>query len=83
MGACRLTVSIPEEIAREFARRVPAKERSRYVARALEQSLHGAENSLVRACLLANGDADALAIEQEFDAITDPIAEPWNGSSAR
>ena len=80
MAARKLTVSIPEEIAREFARRVPAKERSKYVARALAQSLHVAENSLVRACLLTNEDADARAIEQEFDAITDPIAEPWNDS---
>jgi len=83
MAARKLTVSIPEEIAREFTRRVPAKERSRYVARALKQSLLGSEDALVKACLLMNEDADARSIEQEFDAITDPIAEPWNASSTR
>ena len=39
------------------------------------------EIALIRACLLTNDDADAQAIEQEFDAIADPIAEPWTDSS--
>jgi hypothetical protein len=32
---------------------------------------------LIAACEIANRDADVTAIEQEFDKLSDEIAEPW------
>lgn len=34
-------------------------------------------NELIRACDIVNQEPDIKAIEQEFDALTDEIAEPW------
>jgi hypothetical protein len=35
------------------------------------------EEELIRACEVANGDADVREIEREFDAIGDGLEEPW------
>lgn len=32
---------------------------------------------LIRACEIANEDADVARIEQDFDGIRDVMAEPW------
>ena len=76
MAVRKLTVSIPAELAEELRRRVPARDRSKYVTRALQESFRRSEDALVRACRLANEDPDARAIEEEFDALKDPIVEP-------
>ena len=83
MAVRKLTVSLPEDLAQELIRIVPARERSKYVAQALKDSLHRTEREIVRACRLAQQDADAQAIEREFDAIPDPIEEPWDVPAKR
>jgi hypothetical protein len=83
MAARKMTFSIPDSLARKFIRQVPPRERSRYLAGVLEQSLKRREQNLARACKLANQDPDAAAIEKEMDAIRDPIEEPWDESTAR
>jgi hypothetical protein len=83
MAVRKLTVSIPAELAEELRRRVPARDRSKYVTRALQESFRRSEDALVRACRLANEDPDARAIEEEFDTLKDQIVEPWDDSSAR
>ena len=39
--------------------------------------------ALIRSCLLANEDAEGKVIEEEFAALTDRIAEPWDDSWSR
>jgi hypothetical protein len=54
-------------------------------ARKITCSIPGAvakENALARTCEVANASEDIRAIEQEFDAISTVIAEPWTGAAA-
>ena len=67
----------------KFARRVPSRDRSRYLARLLEKSLREQDENLIRSCMAANEDPDAQEIEREFDQIRDRVEEPWNDSPAR
>ena len=69
MAARKMTFSIPKDLAGEFLRNVPARDRSRYVAAALAQSLKARDEELAHACDVANRDPDVRLIEQEFDAI--------------
>ena len=72
-----MTFTLPESLASSFTRCVPARHRSRYVADALERRLADAEQRLIRSCEAANSDAEVMTIEHEFDALSDPVAEPW------
>jgi metal-responsive CopG/Arc/MetJ family transcriptional regulator len=83
MAMRKMTFTLPEQIANQFVKRVPAQSRSRFVADALSQRLDSEEKHLIRACEAANQDLDVQAIEREMDALTDEIAEPWIDSSAR
>jgi hypothetical protein len=83
MAVRKMTFSIPENLAHSFVRRVPARERSKYVAAALAASLRRGESDLIRACRLANAEEDVSALEQELDQMQDPIDEPWNDTSSR
>lgn len=74
----KMTFTVPEDIANRFLRRVPARERSRYVAQALADKLSEREHQLIRACELANDDPDIRAIEEEFDALPSDITEQWS-----
>jgi hypothetical protein len=71
MASRKMTFTLPEELARRFVRRVPARERSRYLADALNEKLSASDRLLVKACRVANRDPEVRAIEKEFDAITD------------
>ena len=75
MVSRRMTFEVPEEIAVQFMQRVPARERSSYVAEALANKLRALDRQLVRACEAANRDPDVLAIEVDMDALTDEITE--------
>ena len=77
MAIRKMTFSLPENLARQFAKRVPPRERSRYLSRVLEKNLREEEETLVRSCLLANQDPDGKTIEEEFDQVPDPFEEPW------
>lgn len=76
-----MTFTIPEDLALQFVRRIPARERSRYLADALSEKLTARERVLIEACKTANSNPEVRAIEKEFDAITDEAAEPWTRPS--
>lgn len=78
-----MTFSLPEELATRLVKRVPARERSRFLAQVLEKSLRENDESLIRACLIANQDPDVKAIEEEWDEIRDVIEEPWSDAPPR
>ncbi|MGH7728024.1 MAG: hypothetical protein ACREM2_04425 [Vulcanimicrobiaceae bacterium] len=73
-----MTFALPEALAISFTRRIPARERSRYVSEALAERLAERERQLVRSCEIANADDDVREIEREFDALPDSIPEPWS-----
>lgn len=78
-----MTFTLPEELARQFVRRVPARERSRYLADALNEKLLVRERQLVEACRKANEDPEVRAIEEELDGITDQDSGAWSNSTTR
>jgi metal-responsive CopG/Arc/MetJ family transcriptional regulator len=75
----RITLSLPDDLARRFLAAVGNRQRSRLVARLLEEELGRRESDLERACRAANRDS-ALADEtEEWQQIDDPlpkVAEP-------
>lgn len=75
MATRKMTFTIPEDLALQFVRRVPARERSRYVADALDEKLTANDQLLIKACIAANSDPEVRAIEKEFDAIADGEAQ--------
>src|ERR1019366_2649838 len=83
MATRKMTFTLPEDLAGQFVRRVPARNRSRYLAEALAQKLAERDSQLVRACEIANHNPEVRAIEKEFDSISNEIAKPWTGASAR
>lgn len=60
----RITLSIPDAVAHRFQVVVPPRQRSRLVARLLEEVLSKHESSLATACRAANRDK---ALEREID----------------
>jgi hypothetical protein len=77
MATRKLTFSLPEPLAAQFLRRVPSRDRSRFVSEALAERLAQRDLDLIRACEAANQDLDVAEIEREFDGIVDAMAEPW------
>jgi hypothetical protein len=59
-----MTFTLPEELAEQFVRRVPARERSKYLANALNEKLSARDRHLVEACRIANNDPEVRAIEK-------------------
>ncbi len=78
-----MTFSIPEDLARRLVQRVPARDRSRFLASVLEKSLSNEDEILKRSCLLASQDPDARRIEEEWDRIQDGVEEPWRDAPPR
>ncbi len=78
-----MTFTLPESLAQHFASKVPARQRSRFLAEALRNKLSEREQEIIRACEIANRDPEVRAIEKEFDAISGEITEPWTGAPAR
>jgi len=85
MASRKMTFTIPQDLATQFLRRVPARDRSRYVTEAIAASLRAREEQMIQSCQVANHDPDVLAIEREWDALepTDRIEEPWDNASTR
>ena len=83
MASRKMTFSLPEDLASSFTRRVPARDRSRYVADALADKLAERERRLIQACEIANQDPQVREIELDFDALTDDMPEPWEDAQAR
>jgi hypothetical protein len=66
----RITLSIPDPIARKFQHAVPPRQRSRLVARLLEKELKRRQSALETACNAANRDnrlASEIELWQSFD----------------
>jgi hypothetical protein len=83
MATRKMTFTLPEDLAAKFVRRIPARERSRYLADALSERLSTRDRLLMEACRAANEDPEVHSIEKEFDAITDEGAETWTEPKAR
>jgi hypothetical protein len=83
MASRKMTFSLPDELATSFTRRVPARDRSRYVADAIAEKLAEREKRLLLACEVANQDPELREIEREFDALTDAMPQPWEDAPAR
>ena len=77
MAVRKLTFSVQEPLAAKFLRRVPSRDRSRFVSEALAARLEECDLQLIRACETANQDLEVTQIENEFDGIRDEMAEPW------
>ena len=82
MASQKVTFSLPEELVSQFVKRVPARQRSRYVAQALASKLNEREQRLARACEIANRSPAIRAVERDWDVLTDEIVEPWNDTTS-
>jgi hypothetical protein len=60
----RITLSIPDAVARRFRAAVPARQRSSLVTRLLQNELASRDDSLTSACRAANRDK---ALSREID----------------
>ena len=86
MASRKMTFTVPEDLARQFLKLVPARDRSRYVSEAIATRLREREARLIGACDIANRDLDVLAIERDWDTFADAsdrVQEPWNDAPAR
>ena len=83
MATRKMTFSLPSGLAVQFLKRVPARERSRYVADALAWKLQERDRLLARAAEAANRSRQVRNIEREFDGLEDQLAEPWDDTAAR
>ena len=80
MPSRKMTFTLPQDLAIEFLRRVPASGRSQYVAAAIAAKLREREEQFVRACVVANSSADTLDIETSWEGLADEVdrvQEPW------
>jgi hypothetical protein len=71
MASRKMTFTIPVDLAAQFLRRIPARDRSRYITEAIAAKLRERDEQMIRACEVANRSAEVLAIEQDWDAIVD------------
>lgn len=83
MAMRKMTFSLPEHLAAELVKRVPARNRSRYVAGALSRQLRERDRVLARAAAVANRSRAVRTLEKEMEALDDEWAEPWDDSSSR
>ena len=79
----KMTFTIPDDVAAPFLRVVPSARRSRFVADALRRSLKEREAALAAACDAVNADAKLNSLVDDWQAITDPVEEPWDDAAAR
>ena len=78
MASRKMTFTLPEDLAGQLLKRVPARDRSHYVSEAIAARLRERDEQLIRACEIANSQPDVLAIEREWEVLdqADPIEEP-------
>lgn len=81
MPSQKVTFSLPKDLVRRFASRVPARQRSRYVAEALSAKLSERELMLARACEIVNGNRAVRALERDWEVLTGEIKEPWDDAA--
>ena len=78
----KMTFTMPDQLADQFIKRVPARERSRYVAEAISEKLTKRERRVIKACKIANNNLDIASIEHDFDILQDEILELWTDAPA-
>ena len=83
MALTKLTFALPEDLAARFLKRVPARERSAYLADALARKLGEREKRLIHASHVANRLAEVGKLEREMDALQERVLEPWDDAPAR
>jgi hypothetical protein len=86
MATRKMTFTIPDSLAGQFLKRIPARERSQYVSDAIAAKLREHDEQIARACEIANRSSDILAIEGDWDALADDadrVEEPWNHAPPR
>ncbi len=71
----RITLSIPDSVARRFQAAVPPGQRSRLVTRLLERELSERDDALATACRAANRDQDLQREVEEWRAFDDGFEE--------
>ena len=71
----RITLSIPDAVARRFQAAVPARQRSRLVTRLLEHELSERDDTLAAACRAANRDKGLQREIDEWQSFDDGIEE--------
>ena len=71
----RVTVSIPDPIARRFQAAVPPRRRSRTITRLIEEELAKHEDELAAACRAANNDASLNREIEEWQSFDDGVVE--------
>ncbi len=71
----RITISIPDPIARRFQAAVPARQRSRLITSLLERELAQREDFLASACMAANRDTALQNDIDEWQGFDDEIGE--------
>lgn len=67
----RITLSIPDRVARRFRSAVPARQRSRLVTCLLERELEARDDALSAACRAANRDAELQREIEEWQSFDD------------
>jgi hypothetical protein len=83
MASRKMTFTLPEDIAGQLLKRVPARDRSRYVTEAIAAKLREREDQLIRACAIANSHPDIVSVEREWGTLSDEIVEPWTDAPTR
>jgi metal-responsive CopG/Arc/MetJ family transcriptional regulator len=71
----RVTLTLPDHLAKRFLVTIPSRERSATVARLLEQDLARREQALEAACLAANADTALAAEIEEWQAFDDGLED--------
>lgn len=86
MATQQLLVRLPEELARRLKRRVPARRRSAFVQRLLEQALppdEGEDDPLYQAALAVEQDERLAAEMAEWDTAVEDGLEPEASAAPR
>lgn len=71
----RITLSIPDAIAKQFQASVPPRKRSRLVTALLTKELKRKENALKAACIAANRDKTLSKEIEEWQSFEDALDE--------
>jgi hypothetical protein len=82
MAMRKMTFTIPDEVASPFLRAVPSARRSKFVTEALRKTLTDREEALIAACNAVNADPELSALVDDWQAVNDPVAEPWDEGNA-
>lgn len=78
MATRKMTFTIPDSVADRFLSAVRSDRRSRFVAEALRRELEARERRVIEACDVVNADSRINAVIDDWQAVNDPIEEPWD-----